>query len=31
MINKYFDGEIQSGDVHGDFDDDLKAVSNRCD
>lgn len=21
MINKYFDGEIQSGDVHGDFDD----------
>ena len=27
MINKYFDGEIQSGDVHGDFDDDLKAVA----
>ncbi len=27
MVNKYFDGVIQSGDVHGDFDDDLKAVA----
>lgn len=27
MVNKYFDGEIQSGDVSGEFDDDLKAVA----
>ena len=27
MINKYFDGVIQSGDVSGEFDDDLKAVA----
>ncbi len=27
MVNKYFDGVIQSGDVHGDFDDDLKGVA----
>ncbi len=27
MINKYFDGVIQSGDVTGEFDDDLKAVA----
>ena len=27
MINKYFDGVIQPGDVTGDFDDDLKAVA----
>ncbi len=27
MINKYFDGEIQSGDVEGEFDADLKAVA----
>ncbi len=27
MINKYFDGEIQSGDVTGEFDDDLKTVA----
>lgn len=27
MINKYFGGEIQSGDFGGEFDDDLKAVT----
>jgi methionyl-tRNA synthetase len=27
MINKYFGGEIQSGDVTGEFDDDLKTVA----
>lgn len=27
MVNKYFDGEIQSGDVSGEFDDDLKAIA----
>ncbi len=27
MVNKYFDGEIQSGDVAGDFDEDLKSVA----
>ncbi len=27
MINKYFGGEIQSGDVEGEFDADLKAVA----
>ena len=27
MINKYFDGVIQSGDVSGEFDEDLKAVA----
>lgn len=27
MINKYFDGEIKSGDISGDFDDDLKATT----
>ncbi len=27
MINKYFDGVIQPGDVSGEFDDDLKAVA----
>lgn len=27
MVNKYFDGVIQSGDVDGEFDDDLKAVA----
>ncbi len=27
MVNKYFGGEIQSGDVSGEFDDDLKAVA----
>ncbi len=27
MINKYFGGEIQQGDVTGEFDDDLKAVA----
>ena len=27
MINKYFGGEIQSGDVDGEFDADLKAVA----
>ena len=27
MINKYFDGVIQSGDVSGEFDDDLKATA----
>lgn len=27
MVNKYFDGKIQSGDVSGEFDEDLKAVA----
>ncbi len=27
MVNKYFDGVIQSGDVSGEFDDELKAVA----
>ena len=27
MVNKYFDGIIQPGDVSGEFDDDLKAVA----
>ncbi len=27
MINKYFDGVLMSGDVQGEFDDDLKAVA----
>lgn len=27
MVNKYFDGVIQPGDVHGEFDDDLKLVA----
>ncbi len=27
MVNKYFDGCLQSGDVAGEFDDDLKAVA----
>ncbi len=27
MVNKYFDGVIQPGDVSGEFDDDLKAVA----
>ncbi len=27
MVNKYFDGCLQSGDVEGEFDDDLKAVA----
>ena len=27
MVNKYFGGVIQSGDVEGEFDDDLKAVA----
>ena len=27
MINKYFDGVLMSGDVSGEFDDDLKAVA----
>ncbi len=27
MINKYFDGVLRSGDVAGEFDDDLKAVA----
>ncbi len=27
MVNKYFDGVVQSGDVEGEFDDDLKAVA----
>ena len=27
MINKYFDGVVQSGDTAGEFDDDLKAVA----
>lgn len=27
MVNKYFGGEIQSGDVTGEFDEDLKAVA----
>lgn len=27
MVNKYFGGEIQQGDIAGEFDDDLKAVA----
>ena len=30
MVNKYFDGAVPVSDVHGEFDDDLKATATQC-